>query len=69
MNVLSNVRAPGESFVAYRARLRAVGKYIRQYLRGQFVHVSVEALQKGVTYKRATPEPPSRRDKRRARKS
>lgn len=44
MNALSNARHPGEKFPDYKARLKLVGRKLKQYLRGQMVHVSTEIV-------------------------
>lgn len=43
-NALSNARHPGEKFQDYKARLKLVGRKLKQYLRGSMVHVSTEIV-------------------------
>lgn len=44
MNALSNARHPGEKFQDYKARLKLVGRKLKQYLRGRMAHVSTEIV-------------------------
>lgn len=44
MNALSNARHPGEKFPDYKARLKLVGRKLKQYLRGRMAHVSTEIV-------------------------
>ena len=43
-NALSNARHPGEKFPDYKARLKLVGRKLKQYLRGRMAHVSTEIV-------------------------